>query len=70
VCVHHGRRGADGLGHGERFADDVLDACEQAGLDTVRRLPAEGRDLNDLHREGSLGRWLDEVLEGDAWAAT
>ncbi len=66
VCVHHGERRADGRGHGEGFAEDVAARCLGAGLarPVVRKLAAEGRDLNDLHRAGELAVWFSDVLEG------
>lgn len=67
VCVHHGAPGADGRGHGEPFAESVAAECLAAGMGRgacVRKLPAEGRDLNDLHRAGELAGWFSDVLEG------
>lgn len=63
VCVHHGARSKDGRGHGERFADVVAAACARAGVGFTRKLAAEGRDLNDIHRAGRLREWLADVLE-------
>lgn len=67
VCVHHGKpKAADGLGHGEPFAEAVAAECLAAGLGRgacVRKLAAEGRDLNDLHRAGELAGWFSDVLE-------
>ena len=74
VCVHHGPRskGKDGreLGHGERFAEVVAGGCARAGLAVRQWLPAEGADLNDLHRAGRLRDWLAPLLEGATWATT
>lgn len=67
VCVHHGERDAAGLGHGELFAAEVAAECLAAGMGRgacVRKLAAEGRDLNDLHRAGELAGWFSDVLEG------
>jgi len=66
VLVHHGERGADGRGHGELFAESVAVACATAGLGgraVIRKLPAEGRDLNNLHQAGELAAWFSDVLE-------
>lgn len=66
VCVHHGARelrGGRELGHGEALAEDIGLECERLGLAFTRKLPAEGRDLNDLHRAGLLSEWLADVLE-------
>lgn len=67
VCVHHGdpSKQANGLGHGERFACAVAAECLAAGLghgSCIRKLAAEGRDLNDLHRAGLLGQWFEDVV--------
>jgi hypothetical protein len=67
VCVHHGARDAAGLGHGELFAAEVAAECLGAGMGRgacVRKLAAEGGDLNDLHRAGELAGWFSDVLEG------
>lgn len=62
VCVHRGEA-RNGLGHGEVFARAVAAECSAAGLGTpVRRLPAEGRDLADIHKAGELVGWFDRVL--------
>ena len=64
VCVHHGARADDGRGHGEHFAAAVAAGCARAGLGLpVGKLPAEGRDLNDMHRAGELAGWFSDVLE-------
>lgn len=65
VCVHHGERAKDGRGHGEHFADAVAVRCLAASVAYRRKLPAEGQDLNDLHRAGALRAWLADVLEVD-----
>lgn len=70
VCVHHGAPKRDDRGHGESFAEAVAVACAVAGLDVRRKLPAEGRDMNDLHRAGALRAWLAELLEEMTWATT
>lgn len=62
VCVHEGAALVDGLGHGVRFAEDLASHAQRAGLAVRARLPSEGRDLNDLHCDGELRAWLDEVL--------
>jgi hypothetical protein len=67
VCVHHGEPGPDGRGHGAGFAEDVAARCLGAGMGpgaVVRKLPAEGRDLADLHKAGELAGWFSDVLEG------
>ena len=66
VCVHHGAKATDGRGHGEHFAGAVAAGCAVAGLGVracVRKLPAEGKDLNDMHRAGELAGWFSDVLE-------
>lgn len=62
VCVHDGA-GVDGQsGHGLRFAEDLAVHAERLGMATRMRLPAEGHDLNDMHKGGALAPWLAEVL--------
>lgn len=63
VCVHEGASTASGEpGHGVRFAEDLAVHAQAVGLTVRARLPAEGRDLNDLHRARELRAWLDEVI--------
>lgn len=63
VCVHEGASTASGEpGHGVRFAEDLAVHAQAVGLTVRARLPAEGRDLNDLHRVRELRAWLDEVI--------
>ena len=62
VCVHEGSETLQDVGHGLRFAEDVAVHAEAAGLTVRARLPAEGHDLNDLHRAGELCSWLREVI--------
>lgn len=62
VCVHEGSETLQDVGHGLRFAEDVAVHAAEAGLTVRARLPAEGHDLNDLHRAGRLCAWLREVI--------
>lgn len=62
VCVHEGSETLQDVGHGLRFAEDVAVHAAEAGLTVRARLPAEGHDLNDLHRAGELCTWLREVI--------
>lgn len=62
VCVHEGSETLENVGHGLRFAEDVAVHAADAGLTVRARLPAEGHDLNDMHRAGQLGSWLREVI--------
>ena len=50
----------------------IEQALQATGKASVRRrkLPAEGRDMNDLHRAGALRAWLAELLEEMTWATT
>jgi len=70
VCVHHGPRGRDGSGHGERLALALARGCLRAGIDLRRYLPAEGHDLADRHRAGTLRAWLAPLLSEATWATT
>lgn len=63
VVVHAGKPDANGVGHGDRFADAVADACVEAGIVCMAKNPGEGEDLNDHHRKGTLKAWLDNILE-------
>lgn len=62
ACFHQGKPQDDGLGHGERLAEDLADHCEAAGVTLRAALPPEGNDLNDMHRRGHLKAWLTGVL--------
>ena len=54
--------GATEKRHGEVFAESVTRAAANAGLTTSMLLPEEQCDLNDLHKQGRLSRWLARVL--------
>jgi hypothetical protein len=63
ACFHRGAPQPDGLGHGERLAEDLADHCEAAGVTLRAALPHEGNDLNDMHKRGHLRAWLLGVLQ-------
>ena len=63
VCVHHGKRNAEGFGHGEILAAAIAAECVPYDLTVLRKLAAEGYDLNDRHRDGQLGAWLQDLFD-------